>query len=823
MRALAILLLGVSLSACLNFDKRLGECFDAGKCQASGGASVLAGDASIDFGRVAIGDMSARNYSFVNNGPTPTGPITLFLGDGGVFGIASVGCRDVPLSAGASCVASVSAAPRGPGVVTGTLFIDGGVGASLDVALSVEGIAPVTVDPTSANFGNVSTGSESFRSFTVTNASTQDKTLTQLITGDDFSVADGGTCGASLATANVCTIVVRFGPTSEGPVSGELEVMPTVTATLDGTGRPPGALQFDQDDLDFGLVDAGSSLTKSMILSNTSSTASGPINFSIPGAIPVFAFDAGSCVNGLDGGASCVVSVTFKPQLPGEKQSSLEADSVASGFDSLQLKGTGRVEWALTVMTNFGGSVNFSDPSGAMCPGACTQIYEQGASPQNITLEEMPSSGMMLASWAGCTPASNGCTVVMDQDHVVTATFAPQVPRLFLSVEDGGTAIPTPMGSNCGPGCFEYDAGANVTVNASAVRGWLFGGFSGDCTGATCQFVINGLKNVTAEFNGPHNYAFVTSSSYSSTFFTGLIDQVCANEAVDAGLPAQNFRAWVSRAGTDIKDDPAISNARGWIRPDGLPFADELPVSGRGTVFHPPALTARGLFGPSLVWTGTGSGGQLGDNCQGWSTGTTGIAGTSAGGSYRWTEDGALACTNSGAMVCLGTTNSNDLAIPPPPMNARIIFVTSMAYPPSGGVTANQHCIDEAQNAGFTGGGWKALLAQGANVGAADLPNDNEPIYRPDGVLVAAHSFELRSGAPPLAPIEVSADLRHIDDLVWTGSNTPTDAASGKSCSDWMSNASSAVVGRSTVADNRWWNELMLVQCDQMAHLYCFR
>lgn len=866
MRALALLLAGAALSGCLNFDTQLDACIKAGKCQAAtggggepggggggttggggggggsgggaggggsgggsgGGAAAgpsLAGAASIDFGQVAVGDTLPRTYSFLNDGGAQTEPITLFADGGGLFAVTGVGCGNVPLSPTAACVVAIDATPQQLGSTTASLFIDGGPGAALTVTLSVEGVAAVTVNPTSQSFGTLLQASQATRFFTVTNASTGAQALTRDVTGDGFSLGAGGTCGPMLAARNSCTLEVRFSPNSDGPHSGTLEAAQGVTASLTGTGVSGGAVQFVQTDVDFGVIDAGSTLVNTVTLSNTGGAASGPITFSIPGASPRFFFDAGTCASGLASGATCPVSVGFRPQGPGEQQASLEASSASAGLAIVQLAGTGRVERTLTVISD-GGTVTFSEPTGATCPGTCTQRYEDSFAPQNIFLEELADPGMAFSSWSGCQPVMGGCTVVMDQDRVVTATFAPLTPRLFLSVEDGGTASPTPGGTMCGAGCYDFAPGANVTVNATALRGYVFGGFNGDCSGAACQLVMNGPRSVSAAFSGPHNFVFVTNTTYASTALaSGSLDAICANEAADAGLPAQSWRAWVSRAGMDIGADPAFTTAQGWIRVDGRPFADQLPVAGQGTVFYPPALTARGAPGSINLWTGTTTGGLEGDNCMGWTlgAGVTGILGSAWGGSWRWTDDARVDCGMAAGLLCLGTTHSSSLVIPQPPPDARMIFVTGQTYAVSGGMTADGYCQDEAGMAGLLGT-WTAVLAQGTLAGNSALPSTQEPLYRPDGVLIAVRANDLRTGVAPLAPIEVTADGQHVDGPVWTGSNGVLDPASGTNCDDWSSTTAQATVGDSAVAGDRWWvRGSVLLGCNQLARLYCVR
>jgi hypothetical protein len=56
------------------------------------------------------------------------------------------------------------------------------------------------------------------------------------------------------------------------------------------------------------------------------------------------------------------------------------------------------------------------------CPITCTADYALGS---QIGLTATPGAGGTFSSWTNCTPAGNTCTVLLDKDIDVTATFSP--------------------------------------------------------------------------------------------------------------------------------------------------------------------------------------------------------------------------------------------------------------------------------------------------------------------------------------------------------------------------------------------------------------
>jgi len=151
------------------------------------------------------------------------------------------------LSAGKTCTISVTFTPQ----VTGALFagitvIDNASSVSTQVInVSGTGVLPVTLSPTSINFGTVSVGSTSaVQVVTVTNNQTTAVPINSVIASGDYISTTGGNnpCGASIPASGTCTLGAQFSPSVTGSISGTLTLSyasgssPQVVA-LSGTGH----------------------------------------------------------------------------------------------------------------------------------------------------------------------------------------------------------------------------------------------------------------------------------------------------------------------------------------------------------------------------------------------------------------------------------------------------------------------------------------------------------------------------------------------------------------------------------------------------------
>lgn len=216
--------------------------------------------------------------------------------------------------------------------------------------LSNDGGAP-TITPTSADFGNEAVSFVSpTKSFIWKNNSIFAVTMTTATASGDFAVTSNA-CG-SVAAGATCQIDVVFKPTVLGARTGTLTVQSsanTLTAPLTGIGTP--ALSSSTTALSFGNVDVGSSMSQTFTVTNA---ASGTLTMPVLAISGDYAFTT-TCGSTLATGASCTITVVFKPTTTGSRTGTLtvaSGDATSFGFP-VQLTGNG-VDFTLVVNPSSG-------------------------------------------------------------------------------------------------------------------------------------------------------------------------------------------------------------------------------------------------------------------------------------------------------------------------------------------------------------------------------------------------------------------------------------------------------------------------------------
>jgi len=146
----------------------------------------------------------------------------------------------------------------------------------------------------------------------------------------------------------------------------------------------------------------------------------------------------------------------------------------------------------LTTKTVGSGSVA-SNPSGSS--------FLQGTT---VTLTETPAAGNVFMGWSGaCTGTAQTCTVTINADTTVTATFsgavAPPPPttyKLVMKINGSGSVSSNPTGSS-------FVSGTAVTVTAVPASGAIWKGWTGStCSGLSlsCPVTMTADTTVTANF-----------------------------------------------------------------------------------------------------------------------------------------------------------------------------------------------------------------------------------------------------------------------------------------------------------------------------------
>ncbi|MDQ3336356.1 MAG: hypothetical protein M4D80_14400 [Myxococcota bacterium] len=325
------------------------------------------------------------------------------------------------------------------------------------------------------------------------------------------------------------------------------------------------------------------------------------------------------------------------------------------------------------------------------------------------------------------------------------------------------------------------------------------------CIANTCQIDLGELAP---------NYAFVTTTTLVLSTVAAL-DQTCTKYAMDNELPG-DFFAWVSTSTTSMRQRFAGNPARGWMRPDGKPFADRLDDIFAGKTYYPLRIAADGSdVGDATVATGTRADGLAGDTCNDLAPPMPGpiTNGKADAGAESWTALGAADCGQQLHVYCFGKDRTNAVTVTPPTTGQKRAFVTKNQYSQRTVADADQICNLEAG-----GGRFAAMLATSARSVKDRFAGSTGPWFRPDGVLVTEDMSAL------LAPLELAPDRTRVRERVWFGASAlDARATPARSCSDWMSASGTAGTGQSERSAGAAPFDLTSTDCGMSTehHYYC--
>ena len=426
---------------------------------ASSTLAVSLSPTTLTFASTTEGSTSAAQTVTVKN--TGTGTVTLssetITGtDASSFVKSATTCGST-LAAGASCTVSVEFKPAAAGTLKASLSIaDNATGAPQTIALTGTGVAPtltVSLSPTALTFASTTEGSTSAaQTVMVKNTGTGTVTLSsETITGTDASsfVKSATICGSTLAAGASCTVSVEFKPAAAGTLKASLSIADNATGTpqtiaLTGTGVAPTlTVSLSPTALTFVSTTEGSTSAAQAI--TVKNTGTGTVTLSsetITGTnASSFVKSATTCGSTLAAGASCTVSVEFKPAAAGTLKASLSvADNATGTPQTVALTGTG------AAATN---TVSFT-PASIAFPNT---VIGTTSDAQVITLKNTGSVTTTISSIAlGGTNATSfvelsgcGSTLAAGASCSVYVAFAPASAASLsgmLSVTDTATGSP---------------------------------------------------------------------------------------------------------------------------------------------------------------------------------------------------------------------------------------------------------------------------------------------------------------------------------------------------------------------------------------------
>ena len=461
----------------------------------TGIADATVSPTSWNFGNVAVGTSSTpKTITLTNNQSTSLSVSSLSVTAGSPYSIgASSTCLNPTVSAGGSCTVILTFNPTTTGAApAASLSIyDSANNSPQTVTLSGTGIAPVTVSPTSWNFGNVAVSSSSTpKTITLTNNQSTSLSISSLAVtaGSPYSIGASSTClNPTVSAGGSCTVILTFNPTTTGAApAASLSIYDSAnnspqTVTLSGTGTSPVTpVTLLPTSLAFGNVEITNTVVKNVTLTNNQSVQLDIA--SITGFPAGYALNsATTCLAGtpVAAGGSCIIAVSVTPTVAGPIGGTITVNDDASTTpQSFTVSATGTAKLVPSPL-----SLSFT-----------SQVIGTTSSPQTITLTN-PQSVAEAITGATITGANAS-------DFAVT-TACPLSPATL------------PAGANC-PVMVTFTPGGPGTRTATLNIGDpLMIPLTG--AGAAPVTVLPGLLSYTAPVGTTSAYQTVTITNASTT------------------------------------------------------------------------------------------------------------------------------------------------------------------------------------------------------------------------------------------------------------------------------------------------------------------
>ncbi len=295
---------------------------------AAGTPSLSLSSTALTFPTTTTGTTAAAQMvTLANSGTAALNLTGIALGGTNPTAFARSSTCGATIAAGSACAITVSFSPSAAAAYTAAITLtDNAASSPQTITLSGTGVAPAAsaqavLTPSTLNFPATVVNSTAAAQ-TVTLANSGGSPLTGIglsLTGTnaaEFSFTT--TCGTTLAAGASCSIPVSFTPSATGTTTVSLSVASSAstlpqTVTLNGSGVAPVA-SLSTSTLTFPSTTVSTTSGTQIVTLTDSGGATLTINSIVLGGANAANFaQTTTCGTSLAAGASCTVSVTFKP------------------------------------------------------------------------------------------------------------------------------------------------------------------------------------------------------------------------------------------------------------------------------------------------------------------------------------------------------------------------------------------------------------------------------------------------------------------------------------------------------------------------------
>jgi hypothetical protein len=439
---------------------------------------------SVSFGYVPVGTTSAAHTVILQN--TGTAPFiinSLTITGTYASSFAQTDNCGTTVAVGANCTISLTFTPKTTGLRIATLSIsDSAWNGHKNVCLSGTGVAAaITLSPTGLSLGSQPVGTTSgAQTATLSNTGNGALSISSLaLTGanaGDF--AQTNTCGSSVAAGANCKISVTFKPSASGNRTASVSIADNATSgrqtvSLSGTGTAPED-GLTPTSLSFGSQPVGTTGgPQTATLSNGGNGAMNISSLTLTGANAGDFAQTNTCGSSLAVGASCTISVTFKPSASGNRTASVSITDNAPGSpQAVSLSGTGTAPATSLSAT----SLTFASQSVSTTSAAQTvTLSNTGGAALSITslaitgtnagdFAQTNTCGSSVAAGASCT-ISVTFTPTASGSRTASVSITDNVPGSPQTVSLSGTG--TSGGVSLSPTSLSFGSQSIATTSAA--------------------------------------------------------------------------------------------------------------------------------------------------------------------------------------------------------------------------------------------------------------------------------------------------------------------------------------------------------------------